>query len=261
MVGTISKLEPADRVVVPMNQPTAVAFLDESGAIAKDRFFAVGCLKLEEPARLLRAVQLLRDREHWYQEIHYVALTRDTLPFYRKVVDLLVESDAVFSCFVCDRDAADPVARFGGQFEAYESLAFQLLLGSIRPFEVVTVLADNYSTPAGVTFEESIKARVNQRLQRLAVSKVVRLDSRAADALQLVDLLVSAVAFEFRQSVGAAGLRSPKAQLAGYVRQKYEVATFLNGCKTEALNIKIYRDNQLVPAQGGSASTSADSSA
>jgi hypothetical protein len=75
------------------------------------------------------------------------------------------------------------------------------------------VLADNYSTPAGVTFEESLKERVHRRLNRLAVTHVVRLDSRAADALQLVDLLVSAVAFEFRRSVGAASLRSPKAQL------------------------------------------------
>jgi hypothetical protein len=54
--------------------------LDESGAIAKDRFFAVGCLKLAQPAPLLRAVQRLRGVEYWYKEIHFVDLTRDTLP-------------------------------------------------------------------------------------------------------------------------------------------------------------------------------------
>jgi hypothetical protein len=229
------------RTTVPAGHPTAVAFLDESGAIAKDRFFAVGCLKLEEPATLLRAMQRLRDVEHWYKEIHFVDLTRDTLPFYMKVVDVLADSEPSLSCFVCDRESADPVARFGGQFEAYEYLAAQLLIGSIKPYELVAVLADNYSTPAAVTFEESLRERVNKRLGRLAVSHVVRLDSRSADALQVVDLLVSAVAFEFRQSVGGAGRRSPKAQLAKYVRDRFGVESFLTGCRTECVNVKIYR--------------------
>jgi hypothetical protein len=33
--------------MLPATYPTAIAFLDESGAIAHDRFFAVGCLTLE----------------------------------------------------------------------------------------------------------------------------------------------------------------------------------------------------------------------
>lgn len=94
---------------LPVDHPTAVVFLDESGAIAQDRFFAVGCLKLAEPSVLLRGVQKLRDRNHWYREIHFAELTRDALPFYRQVVSLLASSDCEFSCFVADRHAADPL--------------------------------------------------------------------------------------------------------------------------------------------------------
>lgn len=202
---------------LPQAHPTAVAFFDESGSIAKDRFFAVGCLKVDEPARLTRVVQNLRDRRHWYNEIHFVDLTSGALAFYREVVDVLAGSAGLrFSCFVADRQMADPVERFGGQHEAYQMLAAQLLHGSIRPREIVAVLADNYSTPAHVRFEEAIKAQVNRRFGRLAVHSVVRLDAQAADPLQLADLLVSAITFEFRQWAGLASATSPKARLSTY---------------------------------------------
>jgi hypothetical protein len=40
------------------------------GAIAGDRIFAVGCLKVSEPADLLRPLQKPKDRRHWHEEIH-----------------------------------------------------------------------------------------------------------------------------------------------------------------------------------------------
>ena len=218
-----------------------MAFLDESGAIASDRFFSVGCLKLAEPSRLLRQVERWRDRHRWYHELHFVDLTANTLPRYREVIDLVADGEGDFSCFVADRDAADPVKRFGSPWRAYERLAAQLLIGSIRRREIVTVLADNYSTPADVVFEEDVRASVNRRLRRLAVASVVRLDSRAAVALQVVDLLIGAVTFEFRQSAGLAGARTPKAQLAKHVRERFGVASLLAGTRENPrLNVALY---------------------
>jgi hypothetical protein len=102
---------------LPSGYPTAVAFLDETGSIAADRFFGVGCLKLREPSRLLRQLQKLRDRHHWYAELHWVEMTRDSLAVYREVVDLVASAESSFSCFI-----ADPVARFGSPWRAYEKL-------------------------------------------------------------------------------------------------------------------------------------------
>jgi hypothetical protein len=153
---------------LPEAHPTAMAFLDEAGFIARDRFFAVGCLKLLEPSVLLRKVRKLRDRTQKYHEIHFKDLTKDSLPFYRSVVDLVAASDGYFSCFVADRDQNDPVARFGSHWLAYEKLAKQLLLGTIRPRELLVVLADNYSTPDHVVFEQDVRAAVNKQLGRLA---------------------------------------------------------------------------------------------
>jgi hypothetical protein len=230
------------RHTLARDHPTAVAFLDESGAISHDRFFSVGCLKLSEPSVLLRQIQKLRDRHHWYREIHFVDLTARALPFYEKVVQIVADSDAEYSCFVADRQMADPVERFESPWKAYEKLATQLLIGSIHPREVVTVLADNYSTPDDVVFEQDVRAEVNRRLDRLAVASVCRLDSGAADPLQLVDLLTSAVTFEFRQSAGLAGRRSPKAQLAAKLREAYGVDSFLNAHRGTRINVQLYRN-------------------
>jgi hypothetical protein len=242
--------EPGSRrkAQLPPDHSSAVAFLDESGTIASDRFFAVGCLKLSEPSWLLREVQRWRDRRHWYQEIHFVDLTRDALPAYREVVDILAVSDLRFSCFVADRKGADPVARFGSSAKAYEKLAEQLLIGSIAPNEIVTVLADDYSTPEVNPFEVVVRAEVNRRLGCLAVASVVRIDSKAAIPLQLVDLLTSAVAFEFRQNAGLAGHKSPKAELALYVRQQFNVSSFLKGAHTPKINVKLYSRRMRLPA-------------
>ena len=148
-----------------------------------------------------------------------------------------------FSCFVADRSVADPIQRFGDQYAAYQRLAVQLLPGNVRPHEIVAVLADTYSTPPHVRFEESIKAEVNRRLRRLAVHSVVLLDSRPADLLQLADLLVSAITFEFRASAGRASGVSPKAELARYVRSAFGADSCLQGITNERLNVKIYRSS------------------
>jgi hypothetical protein len=132
-----------------------MVFLDESGSISHDPFFAVGCLKLAEPSILLRQIQKLRDRRHVYHEIHFASITR---------------------------------------------------------------------------------------LGRLALTSACRLDSKATDALQLVDLLTSAVTHDFRQKAKLAKARNPKGKLTAYVRRQYEVETFVSGCRKKSINVALYRD-------------------
>ncbi len=248
-----ARLSPGSRPLrreLPEDHPTGMVFLDEAGIIAHTRFFAVGCLKLAEPSILLRQVQHLRDRTQRYHEIHFNAVTRTSLPFYNAVVDLVAASDGQFSCFVVDREKNDPVARFGSPWSAYEKLAEQLLIGSIRPRELLVVLADNYSTPMNVVFEQDVRTAVNQRLKRLGVVSICRLDSKSTDALQIVDLLTSAVAFEFRQAAGMAAKRNAKASLAKYIRRRYGVTTCLKGCKQGKLNVALYEGRQRRAAGG-----------
>lgn len=244
---------PRPRANLPRDQDTALIFMDESGSISNDRFFAVGCLKLTQPSAVLRRVQSLRDYRQAYQELHFSAVTRGSLATYRSVVDILLAClgpNDSFSCFVADRDVADPVERFGTGWAAYEKLATQLILSAVRPSEIVTVLADNYSTPVHVTFESSVKRQVNRRLERLAVLEVCRIDSKAADSLQLVDILTSAVAFEYRASTGHGSGVSPKGKLSRYVRTKFGVSTFIGGCTSPQLTVRLYEHDRWAARTG-----------
>lgn len=231
------------------DHPCAVAFVDETGAIARDRFFGVGCLKLPEPSRVLRAVQKYRDRNHWYKEIKFSDTTQGTLSLYKGVVDLVLAPDgaASYYCFMADRHVADPVERFGSHFAAYSKLAEQLVVAALRPDELVTVLADNYSTPDHVLFEEDLKASANRRLGRLAVTSCCRLDSKSSDGLQLADLLTSAVAFEFRASAGIASPSSPKGQLAEHVRLMLGTKTCLGGWRQKLHSVAVYNHGAWTP--------------
>jgi len=220
--------------------------LDETGAIARDRFFAVGCLKLTNPSALTRAVQALRDKRHWYSEIHFTELNRNSVPHYEALVNVIAGLRAEFSCFIADREAADPIQRYGTPWKAYEAMATQLLIGSIHKDELVTVLADEYSTPANVVFETDVKREVNRRLDCLAVTSVCRLKSDSADPLQIVDFLTGAVAFEFRAANDLAGPNTPKARVAELLRARLGIKTFMNGVRTTRatglrMNVEQYR--------------------
>lgn len=67
---------------------------------------------------------------------------------YKRILDQCFDSqDLKFYCFIADREAADPIARFGDRWTAYQKMAEQLVIASIRTPTIVSVLADNYSTP------------------------------------------------------------------------------------------------------------------
>jgi hypothetical protein len=231
----------ASAASLPVNQPTAVAFLDETGSISQDRFFSVGCLILPEPSGVLRRIQKLRDVHHWYTEMKWVEVTETSYPLYRAVLDEVSRADGRYACFVADRKSADPVARFGDAWRAYEKLAAQLLIGAARPGELISVLADNYSTPDEVVFEVDVRKEVNQRLGKLVLVSVCRVDSRSSDGLQLVDILTGAVTFEYRQAAGLAGTRSAKAKLAADLRSLYGVRSVVGGVRNSRLNVATYR--------------------
>jgi len=229
--------------VLRREHPCATAFLDETGAIASDQIFAVGLLKLTEASRMLRAIQKWRDRHHWYKEIKFSHVTAGTLSLYKEVAELcLTASEPDFFCFVADRSKDDPIARFGTHWDAYGKLAEQLVVAVIRPPELVALMADNYSTPDHILFEENLRSNVNRRLRRLALVSVCRLDSGSSDGLQVVDLLTSATAYEFRQHAGLAGSGGPKDELAKFIRNGMGTESVLKGYRCAKYSIAIYRE-------------------
>lgn len=61
------------------------------------------------------------------------------------------------------------------------------LLGCCGRREVLTVIADEYSVGPNVRFEEQAADWVNEKLERLAVTQVVRVSSAGVVGVQLAD--------------------------------------------------------------------------
>ena len=160
---------------------------------------------------------------------------------YQELVDAALDgTGASFYCFVADRDAADPIDRFGTPWDAYAKLAEQLVVASVKPGELLSIMADNYSAPDDVLFEQELRASVNRRLGRLAAVSVCRLDSKASDGLQIADLLVSAVTHEFRADAGMASKSNHKAKLSHYVRGQLGAASCLAGWRNARHSVQVY---------------------
>jgi hypothetical protein len=221
------------------------AFLDETGTLggARDPFFAVGLLKCAEPYKLARPMQRIRDRQHFYDEIKWNKVSEKKLPLMIDLVNVFFSSDATFTAFVADKSKHDVIGRFGGTFKAYEALARQLVRASIRRGEIVYVIADEYSTPPAETFEENVRDYVNRQFGRQAVAGVCRMRSSGVDLLQLIDLLLGAVVYEYKAAAGVVSLASykPKAKLLAHIKKRAGVKTFVGGYRDSRLNIAEYR--------------------
>ncbi len=225
-------------------QKSSVIFMDETGALKTDRIFAVGILKCPTPAVVQRPLTLMRDRRHFYDELKWNDLNRrGLLPTYVEAVDAFFRcSEATFACFVADKSKADPVARFGDHWKAYEGLASQLIVGNIAPQEYVAILADEYSTPSGITFEEDLQAHVERVLKRRAIVGVCRMRSTGVDLFQVLDLLLGAVAYDYKIHTGLvppAG-KSPKRDLLAHILGCFSIATFIGGVRGARLNTAEY---------------------
>jgi hypothetical protein len=218
-------------------------FLDETGALSspRDPFFAVGMLRCREPYAILRPIQRIRDRQHFYDEIKWNKVSAKKLPLLRDLIDVYVScSAASFSAFIVDKQKHDVITRFGGQFEAYDALARQLVLGSARRGETLWIVADEYSTPPGARFEENVRDYVNRKAKHgHPVAGVCRMRSSGVDVLQIADLLLGAAVYEHKQALGLVKYK-PKAELLAYIKQKTGVKTFIGGHHDDRMNVAEY---------------------
>jgi len=106
----------------------------------------------------------------------------------------------------------------------------------------VTILADEYSTPPTVTFEESLQKDIEDRLRRRAVIGVCRMRSTGVDLLQVIDLLLGAVAYDYKRAAGLipTSTKSPKPELLAHILGGFGITTFVGGARGTRLNVAEY---------------------
>lgn len=226
---------------VPLGYPTAVMYMDESGSKGSgSQFFVVGAVKTRRPGDLNRAIYAVRQKHGFTKEFKFSEVTNGALAVYCELIDTIAASDAHIGAFVIDKARYDPfpdVAVWRAQAQVFA----QLVVGLTNRRELVSVLLDGVSTPAGVAVDELVRSNVNQRFKQTSVVSAVSLDSRCTDGLQAADFVASAIGYERHAWAGRtkqppADRRTPKAKLARHLREAFDLDSF-DDVRTDRVNI------------------------
>jgi len=202
------------RITVPHPYPASTFFLDESGTKAKDTF-VVGGLKVRHPGLLARELQDLRDKHGIKHELKFGGITRDSLPLYYELVDIIERSDSHLIGTVVTEGPNNPFKAHDHRWLAHAEVAAKLLAGCINRRELASVLLDGISTPRGCALDDKIRTLVNERLGSTSLVSAICLDSKCNDLLQVADMVASSIAFERRRITGQGGSQeTPKGKVA-----------------------------------------------
>jgi len=212
-------------------------FIDETGVLSKDpnqRFYALGLLKIAETAPLYCELVLLRNRilsvmtrlEKPF-EFKFNHINRTNYKHYRTLIDLYFSfPQAAFCSFVVDKEAPGFQLEkyFRDVWEAYIGYSRLLVHKNMASGDKVCILADYYSKPkASTKFYEVELAKPDDKGNN-PVFNVCMLESHASMYVQLVDVLVGCVVYDFRlQATPNVKANEFKKGLVELVRRKLSV--------------------------------------
>ena len=219
------------QISVPLGARSSVYFVDESGSKGSGgAHFVVAAVKTSDPDELTRGMEVIRARRNIRKELKFRELTQGSVPVFRELIDLLRDSGSHIGAFVIEKSVFDPFMN-KEMWEAHAWVTSGLVKGMTSRRELATLLIDGISTPAGIGYGSHVRTSINKQFGSTRIVSAVSLDSRTCDGLQLADLVASAVAHQRKSvhalgAVGAAGLRTPKAEVARYLARAFDVSDF-----------------------------------
>lgn len=244
-------------VCLPPETRGTVYFVDEAGSKGSNgQYFVTAAVKTDDPDRLTRGFEAVRQETNYVnaEELKFKRVSKGSLPVMRKIIDDAVASGASFGVFVLDKRHFDPwegVDQWQGHLFATE----RLLRGMVTRREVAVALLDHISVPKGVSYGESLLAKINKRMGNKRFAAAVSLDSRTCAGLQVADIVASS-AYHYRRTVEEIGssaylrLNTPKAQLARYVAEALELGDFSDFTSDRA-SVRTSHERSLRDLAGG----------
>lgn len=214
----------------PAGTPSVVCFLDETGVVAQDTYFAVGVLTVPEHSDLPTQVRKYRQRSGWTGEWHFSGMNDHGLRIFKGLIDVLRDHPGwTYTLTLADRSEFDVAQVCGDRCVAYERISAQSLSASMLSGAQAVVLADEYSTPDTVRFEEDVRWCVNTAAGANVVAGVVRVTSDCHDLMQASDVITGALTYPYRQGAARTGKRpSAKRRLSTYVQAQLVGRTPIN---------------------------------
>lgn len=227
-----------------------IGFIDETGVLQKDptqRFFGLGLLRLEQTAPLYERLTLLKSnvvsgltKLQRPFEFKFNDINKSTYGFHRELIDLYFSfPDAAFTAFVIDKQS--PGFRmekfYGNIWEAYIGYSRLVVHKNVGPKDRIMVIADYLTKPRASTEYYEIEVARGKGKGRNPVYNACMLESHASLFIQLVDVLVGAVVFDFRmRSQPDSHVNHFKRELVELVRSKLGVDSLAGRLETKKPN-------------------------
>ncbi len=190
-------------------------FMDETGVLspqADQRFFALGLLKLVNTAPLYEQLQILKNRteskiiENARRnnnqlprksfEFKFSSITDSSHIFYYDLIDLFFKfPDLSFCCLVFDKKNPniDIIKYFPNLWDAYISYSKMLVENNINNNETICIIADYLCKP-----KSSTKYYETEMNKIKGVYNACMLESHASLFIQLVDVLIGSIVFDYK---------------------------------------------------------------
>ena len=142
-----------------------------------------------------------------------------------------------FSAIVINKDNIDFKKLYNNDpYKAYESFSETLICKNLSNNEVLIILADYISTPLDIHFEVDIKHKINESFKRLAIAGVHRVESNGINLVQLADLFLGAVVYEYKVKNKIVVGDKNKIEIFKYILEMLRIKTFIGG-----INQKIFK--------------------
>jgi len=187
---------------------TCFCFLDETGLLYsnRDKFFAISLIKCQRPQKLYRRLRKIRDIYNYREELKWFNLNRRIrFDVARNFFNAFLAEDAKFNCIILDKDKLDFEKHFQNNlYKVYRNFSIVLLklIFTKEPEEIAIVLADDYFSPEGEDFEDSIRGIINHHYQKFVIAGICQINSKSSDILQLTDLILGAMLYDLKKQSG-----------------------------------------------------------
>ena len=242
---------PPPKINLPLNAEGVTYFIDEAGSKGSlGKYFVIGGVRTTDPDKLSRAIKSCRDRNKFTkaEEIKFSKVSKHSAPVLAEIFQEAVAAGCTFGAFVLDKRHFDPWSS-REQWRGHLFATDRLLRGMITRREVGVVMLDHIDVPTGVSYGDELASSLNKRFGNKRVATAVSLDSRTCAALQVADLLASAV-FHSRKKVEDNGLESflednsPKARLSKDIASSLGLTHFKD-CRTELVGVQTSHESAL----------------
>ncbi|MCX6645064.1 MAG: DUF3800 domain-containing protein [bacterium] len=205
------------------------AFIDESGVLQKDPnqpFFALGMLLIEDTSTLFHEITLLKRQASTATgdsrkafEFKFKEITYRSRPFYERLIDTACSGSIEVKVRVLDKSRISSEGKkYIDIWESYNRYIGNMIEESVQGSSQCIVVADYLTRPR---HSDKYLERELKRLPQ--VVNAMMLESHASVMIQLIDVLVGCVIYQFRQrSKPQAMFDMQKRRISDYLAERME---------------------------------------